>query len=334
MSKPPTPKAIVADLRRLKDGKEQRFPRVTLLGDDQSRGRVQHFLATGLTVLDRYVLGGGGLPYGRVVEIFGPEAAGKDTVMDCILAGAQRDGSIAALADSERKWNRDWAIKFGVDVDSVVYEEPEYLEMALRFVEEMVKRSTPERRVVVALNSVAACPPRSEFEDGASGDAALGEVARLWSKFMRGIVGPVADNQALVLLVNQIRMKIGVMYGNPEVTPGGQAIKFYSQVRLSVGHGKFLDGKRQRVVRVTAFKNGLAPPMRTCQLLLDFEKGFNDGWSVLNHAKEEKVVPAGCRSVKAALEALKWPVDEDASAPADLEYDPETGEVADAPQES
>lgn len=334
MAKAPAPSKVVSDLRKLKEGKEFRFPTLGLLGDG-ARVRVRYVTPTGLSPLDHYVLGVGGIPAGRMVEISGPESAGKDTLMDRILAGAQREGSLAALIENEHKWDMDWARLHGVDTENLILDSL-CLEDSHGLIEELIKRSSEERRSVIVLNSVAATPTRKEIDDGATGELAIGEQARLWSRFCRTVVGGglLARHHATLVVTNQIRMKIGVMYGNPETTPGGNAIKHYAQVRLAVGHGKFEDGKGARQMKVTAVKNQAVPPFRSCQLRLSFTQGFDDRWAVLTHAKDKKVIPINSRSYSEALAALKWPAPPQGTPNAaeyslheGVDYDSETGEV-------
>jgi recombination protein RecA len=298
-----TPTQVVARLRR-KFAKQFGDGVAVTMGDGSSQ-RIKAVCPTGILPFDHHVLGCGGVPYGRIVEMSGAEGSGKDTLMDRILAGAQRDGALAALLETEHKWDPDWAKLHGVHLPDLVFSQPPYVEQAHLEIEELVRMSTPQRRVVIALDSVASTPTKKEVEEGMDGGAAVGEQGRLWSHFMRVMPGLVAKHQALLLLINQIRMKVGVMYGNPETTPGGLAIKFHSSFRLTTYHGK-KDGPSARFMSVQALKNQTCPPMRKCSLRLDFHEGFDDDWAILDHAKEVGAVAAGCKNVKEAVKALGW----------------------------
>lgn len=304
-----TPEAAVARLQKKFAKQYSEGAGVALRMGDGSSMRVKAVCPTGIMPFDHHVLGCGGLPYGRIIEISGAEGSGKDTVMNRILGGAQRDGSLAALLETEHKWDPDWAKLHTVNLEDLLFSQPSYVEQAHLEIEELVKMSTPDRRVVVALDSVAATPTKKEVDEGLEGGAAVGEQGRLWSHFMRVMVKMVANHQALLILINQVRSKIGVMYGNPEVTPGGNAIKFHSSFRITTYHGK-KDGEGARFMSIQALKNQTAPPMRKCQLRLDFLEGFDDRWGVINHAKDvgciEKNAINNDKSYREALEALGW----------------------------
>jgi recombination protein RecA len=306
---PKAPKAataaqIVAGLRKSQTARKL-SPTSVLVGDGAGAG-VKRVCPTGFPTLDRWVLGIGGLAYGRVIEMFGPESAGKDTLMDCFMAGAQRDGAQVALIDTEHKWDPKWAQLHGVDTENVIWDQPACLEDALATAETLVEKSTQERPIFIAFNSIAGCPSRKEITEGITGDAGVAEQARVWSRFGRIIVAPLSRNQALFLGVNQIRALIGNMYGPKETTPGGAAIKFYSYLRLAVGHGKMDPDKSRRLMSVRAMKNQSCPPMRATDLKLDFATGFVKKFEILNYAKEMGCVDAKCQSLKEALKALDW----------------------------
>lgn len=234
--------------------------------------------------------------------------SGKTTMMNTFLAGVQRDNGIAVLCETEHSYDPAWAKSLGVDVDNLVLLQPNYLDGedgALAQFENVITRSG-DRPVLIALDSVAATPTQREFKDGVSGDAAMCEAARCWSKGLRTLAATVAKHGAILLLVNQIRAKPGVMYGPTETTPGGNAIKFYASVRLAVHHGKKVEGGDGRYMGVTAVKNKICPPYRKAQLRLDNDGGFNERWAVMNHAKEMGCVASSCRSYKEAVAALDW----------------------------
>lgn len=266
---------------------------------------------TGLAVLDRHVLGVGGIPYGRIVEIFGAESSGKTTIMDRILAGVQRDGGIAVLSETEHTFEPSWARVHGVDTDDLIFTQPSYLDGedgALAHWENILL-GAGGRHVVIALDSVAAMKTKAEFEGGIAGPAGMAEVARIWSRAFKSFAELLDKKQATLVCINQVRSKVGVMYGNPETTPGGNALKFYASVRLAVIHGK-ADGATGRFMKVKAVKNKLVPPYREAALKLDYATGFNEKWSILNHAKEMGCVPNGCKSLKEALANLHWDLPE------------------------
>lgn len=298
MARTLTPARLAADLKA-------KHKSVTLMGDG-APARVKHVCPTGLAVLDRWVLGLGGLPYGRMVEIYGKEGGGKDTIMDRILAGAQKDGAIACLIETEHKWDPSWAKLQGVDLESLVFDQPDSTESAQALIEDLVKKSSEEKRLVICLNSVAATASQKEVDEGVTGDAAMGEQGRLWSKFCRIIVPLLDQHQAMLILINQVRNKIGVMYGNPEITPAGVAIKHHSYLRLSVSHGAYEQENTKRLMKIRAMKNQVCPPMREAILKLDFATGFDERWSVLNYAKEVGAVAKASRSYKEAMKNLGW----------------------------
>lgn len=319
-------KKVVAELHKA-------HPSLLVLGDG-APARVQHVCPTGISVLDKWVLALGGLAYGRMIEVFGGESVGKDTLVNRIIAGAQRDGSVAALLDTEHKWDPDWAKLHGVDLGSLLWDQPGTVEEVHSETEDLVSKSTAKRRMVIVVNSVAATPTALEVNTGVTGDPAVGEQGRLWSRFCRIMAQEVSRHQALLILVNQVRNKIGVMFGNPEITPAGKAIKHHVYLRLAVGHGKFGDGKRTRFMTVTAFKNQGCPPMRRATLKLDFEKGFDERWAIINHAKEMGCLNPKSQSLKEALENLGW---SDVDAPADeseVEAQATEETKSDAPEEA
>jgi recombination protein RecA len=232
------------------------------LGDAAEVGRVAA-VSSGSLGLD-IALGVGGYPRGRIVEIFGPESSGKTTLALHAIAEAQRAGGVGAFVDAEHALDAGYARRLGVDLADLLVSQPDTGEQALEIVEQLVRSGACD---VVVVDSVAALVPRSEIE-GEMGDAHMGVQARLMSQAMRKLSGVVARNQATVVFINQIRMKIGVVFGNPETTTGGNALKFYASVRLDVrrtGHvkdGEAVVGSRTRVKVV---KNKVAPPFREAE---------------------------------------------------------------------
>lgn len=315
-----------ASMKKAYGPKDDRFGRideiVMLLSGEGRTSVVTDVCPSGIDVLDRWVLGCGGIPYGRVVEMYGGESGGKTSLMNRFLAGCQRDGGLAVLAEPENKYDLDWAKLHGVDPDKLLLLQPDHLEHWFELAERAILTKPAGSHMLLALDSVAALPPKKAVEEGLTGDAAVAEEARIWSRYLKLLVPLLARHKVALLLVNQIRMKIGVMYGNPETTPGGNAIKFYSAIRLSVNYGQHVkDGPRTagKLVNLNCQKNQLCPPFRKAKVKLLFDTGFDDRWSTLDHAKEMGCVTAKCRKLNEALEALGWPVRTGKEAVIDVE---------------
>ena len=271
----------LADLRkRFGDGA------IMKLGES-ARSQVD-VIPTGALSLD-VALGVGGIPRGRVTEIYGPESSGKTTLCQHIIAQAQRRGGIAAFVDVEHALDPSYAARCGVDVDNLYISQPDTGEQALEIAEALVRSGAVE---VVVIDSVAALVPRAEIE-GEMGDSHVGLQARLMSQALRKLAGAVKQSNTALIFTNQLRQKIGVMYGNPETTTGGMALRFYASVRLdirrveAVKDGGEVVGNR---TRVTVKKNKVAPPFRVCEFDIMYNEGISRIGDALDMAVAQDIV--------------------------------------------
>ena len=245
-------------------------------------------IPTGSLGLD-IALGVGGLPRGRVIEIFGPEASGKTTLTLHVIAEAQKTGGIAAFIDAEHALDLGYARKLGVQTDDLLVSQPDTGEQALEIAETLVRSGAID---VIVVDSVAALVPRAEIE-GEMGDAHMGLQARLMSQALRKLTAAISKSQTTVIFINQIRMKLGVMFGNPETTTGGNALKFYASVRLdirrieSIKEGQDVTGSRARVKVV---KNKMAPPFKQAEFDIMFAEGISKPGELVDLGVDKKVI--------------------------------------------
>jgi recombination protein RecA len=260
---------------------------VMRLGDKQSALSIE-VIPSGIYSLDK-ALGVGGFPRGRIAEVFGPEGGGKTTLALEVIAMAQKNGGKALFVDVEHSLSPEYAAKLGVDIENLIISQPDYAEQALEIIDTFVRSGAID---ICALDSVAALVPKNELE-GDMGDSFMGVQARLMSQALRKLAGSISKSKTVMIFINQLREKIGIVYGNPEVTPGGRALKFYSSVRLDVRRIDSISVENEQKgnrIRIRVVKNKVAPPYREAVVDLIYGVGISKMGDLFDSAVESGVV--------------------------------------------
>jgi len=267
---------------------ESAYGKGAILQMDGNFSVVRHGVSTGALSLD-LALGGAGIPRGRIVEIFGPESSGKTTLALHVVASAQRKDGVCAFVDAEHALDPSWMKRCGVNTETLLVSQPDFGEQGLEIVDMLVRSNAVD---VIVIDSVAALIPKAELE-GEMGQASVGVQARLMSQALRKLTGVVAKSRTIVIFINQIREKIGVMFGNPETTPGGRALKFYSSLRIdvrrvtSIKEGDRVIGNQ---VKARVVKNKVAPPFRDAHFDIMFDSGISLTGDLIDLAVKHNVV--------------------------------------------